>query len=1237
MKILRKIVSTITIIAISINIIAPLSFAVEDEIIEFEDDNLKQAIIKATRDSDGIITKSELEQVTELDLSFSNISNLSGIENATNLRKLYLTGNKITDISPLKALFSLTTLNLTGNPVKDIKYLAGLRNIKTLRLNDIVVNNFSILQRLDTLEELYVSNCNISDTTGIEKLTNLTRLIINRNKLTGYPGLINCRKLTYIDISYNQIDTIDPFFTYMPNIEYIYASNNKVGSFFLPKNYVSKIHTMDLANNNVTNVEFVRHMSTLKNLNLANNKIAEVNYFSESAFKSAKINLSGNQIEDISPLKNSSYVELNFNDNKVSDVGIFDTKTQSVASGITGNRQTTGITVRGNLIVGKQTLIELPKIFSQAMDETKVYYTAGTQLKSDSNIVIIEGKSVYIKPKEPGTQNVEISISGGKFDGTKVNVEFTAEGTEEITPEANMKIYKDDFYRMAINEAITGCSSSNTNIVTINSNGEIHAKGVGNAVLTITTASGTNTYNVTVLSNVAQFKDAAVERLAKSTINGAEWNWDINGDGIITVQEVKRARMYNLHAELTTMEDFYNTPNLEYLLYPQLNSVTDFTPVNSLKKLKQLIIYRASFESIADLQWDFRDFKYFNYIAIHSQKLKDLTGIEKILSNKTLNVCELGDTLNDISDLSLVENLSTERLNIGLSDKARNIDAIKNINATDVNVKGGGFSDISGLQDGKFKNLNIENNNIEMTIYETIPTGARTELELPAIFTQSYQNGQITYSSECFNNEDTEEVIYDEVARKIYIVPQGTGNGTVTVNSPYANLTVYYYAQKIEVPVTNVSFNEEAPKIKIGTTSKLEYSVTPSNATIERVWWRSLDENIATVDSEGNVTGINIGKARISLVVYTENSAKGMVCEVEINNPIQRVELNKTRLTNIVAGNMYRLEASHYPANPTDSTVRTWTSSNEKVATVDRDGWVKFIGPGEANITVTVAGVSASCYVSVVAGLEKIEINPREVSLNVDNKYQLELVDYPENSAWDKTVTWYSSDENIATVDRNGLVTAKSLGRTTIVAQIGEKIAICNIVVAPVKQDTLPFGDISKTDWYYNSVKFVYQNKIIMGKTETLFKPNDKLTRGQLSTILWRMEGSPKPVNGKDFADVRSEDYYYEAVTWASGKGIINGYGDGKFGPNKNVTREQLAVMIYNYARYKKKDMSKTVEISKYKDASGVASYGVIPVKWAIANKIISGKDNGTRIDPRGNASRAEASAMIQNYYYNVK
>ena len=178
----------------------------------------------------------------------------------------------------------------------------------------------------------------------------------------------------------------------------------------------------------------------------------------------------------------------------------------------------------------------------------------------------------------------------------------------------------------------------------------------------------------------------------------------------------------------------------------------------------------------------------------------------------------------------------------------------------------------------------------------------------------------------------------------------------------------------------------------------------------------------------------------------------------------------------------------------------------------------------------------------------------------------------------------------------------------------------------------LPFTDVDADNWYYNSVKYCYENGIIMGTTDITFSPNTNVTRGNLVTILWRMEGSPKVNGDVSFPDVKTSDYYYEAVKWAEKTGVVHGYETGKFGPNNNISREQLATILNNYAKYKKKDTSKKADLSTYTDNAKISSYAREGVAWAVGNKVMSGKNEGTRVDPQGRATRAEAAAMIQNY-----
>ena len=178
----------------------------------------------------------------------------------------------------------------------------------------------------------------------------------------------------------------------------------------------------------------------------------------------------------------------------------------------------------------------------------------------------------------------------------------------------------------------------------------------------------------------------------------------------------------------------------------------------------------------------------------------------------------------------------------------------------------------------------------------------------------------------------------------------------------------------------------------------------------------------------------------------------------------------------------------------------------------------------------------------------------------------------------------------------------------------------------------IPFTDVPSTAWYANAVKYTFNNKIISGYNNYTFAPNDKLSRAMIVTNLYRMEGSPNNDGKSSFSDVASNTWYSKAINWAQSNKIVNGYGGtNKFGPNDNVTRQDLAGILRNYARYKNKDITPTGDLTKYKDYKNISSWAVASMKWAVGKGVITGNTDGT-LKPKGTATRAEAAAMIQKY-----
>ena len=175
-----------------------------------------------------------------------------------------------------------------------------------------------------------------------------------------------------------------------------------------------------------------------------------------------------------------------------------------------------------------------------------------------------------------------------------------------------------------------------------------------------------------------------------------------------------------------------------------------------------------------------------------------------------------------------------------------------------------------------------------------------------------------------------------------------------------------------------------------------------------------------------------------------------------------------------------------------------------------------------------------------------------------------------------------------------------------------------------------PFGDVNK-GWYYKAVRFAYGESLMGGTREGAFSPDAMLTRAMLVTILYRNEGQPPIGAAAPFSDVASGQWYSDAIAWASANGIVDGYGDGRFGPNDSITREQLVTMLYNYAQWKGLDVSKSNGLSAFTDSGEVSGYAQGAMAWAVAEGLVTGRTL-TTLAPKGTATRAEAATLLQRF-----
>ena len=178
-----------------------------------------------------------------------------------------------------------------------------------------------------------------------------------------------------------------------------------------------------------------------------------------------------------------------------------------------------------------------------------------------------------------------------------------------------------------------------------------------------------------------------------------------------------------------------------------------------------------------------------------------------------------------------------------------------------------------------------------------------------------------------------------------------------------------------------------------------------------------------------------------------------------------------------------------------------------------------------------------------------------------------------------------------------------------------------------------PFDDAGRGDWFYDSVVYVYENGLMDGVSDTLFDPDGTVTRAQLVTMLWRLDGEPSVNYALPFTDVSGGEWYAEAVRWAAGEGIVNGVSDTEFAPNAAVTREQLAAILHRYAQHKGYDVSigESTNILSYSDFASISEYAISAMQWVCGEGIITGVTEST-LEPQGTATRAQSAAILMRF-----
>lgn len=188
-----------------------------------------------------------------------------------------------------------------------------------------------------------------------------------------------------------------------------------------------------------------------------------------------------------------------------------------------------------------------------------------------------------------------------------------------------------------------------------------------------------------------------------------------------------------------------------------------------------------------------------------------------------------------------------------------------------------------------------------------------------------------------------------------------------------------------------------------------------------------------------------------------------------------------------------------------------------------------------------------------------------------------------------------------------------------------------SFVNAALQADGGIYSDVVLNSWYYDAVEYMNERGIMSGVSETSFDPNTQITRAAFVTVLYRLEKEPS-TSRVNFKDVPKDSWYEDAISWASRKGIANGVTDDMFAPDDKITREQLTAILYRYAKYKNKSVSTDeYNIKSFIDNNTVSEYAVDSMNWAVGAELISGT-NGKRLEPFGMATRAQVAVILQRF-----
>ena len=475
-------------------------------------------------------------------------------------------------------------------------------------------------------------------------------------------------------------------------------------------------------------------------------------------------------------------------------------------------------------------------------------------------------------------------------------------------------------------------------------------------------------------------------------------------------------------------------------------------------------------------------------------------------------------------------------------------------------------------------------------------------------------------------------VATDETATTLTVTATAVGDGTT-----YGTATVTVTQP---ATITGVTVTPATATVEAGGARQFTAKVEGTGDVSKEVTWSVSGSNAGTTISENGLLTVAADETAKELTVTATANGDGITsatATVTVTQPATITDVTVTPATATVeAGETQQFTATVIGTGNVSKEV-TWSVSGSNAGTTISETGLLTVAAGETAATLTVTATAVGD--NTKSGTAKVTVTQPDPDEpwnpgggTTGNRYCYLTFETRGGSEIDslrvKLGETVSLDEYLS--ERAGFDFAGWYSDDSFAERVNELYMNGSKTVYAAWE---PFDDAGRGDWFYDSVVYVYENGLMDGVSDTLFDPDGTVTRAQLVTMLWRLDGEPSVNYALPFTDVSGGEWYAEAVRWAAGEGIVNGVSETEFAPNAAVTREQLAAILHRYAQHKGYDVSigESTNILSYSDFASISEYAISAMQWVCGEGIITGVTEST-LEPQGTATRAQSAAILMRF-----